>query len=63
MAKNIKIPTFQVYRDQFNRPNWLDDPRTPIEETLKWLKVLEDRYYELYGDMQIKTLRRGKEGE
>lgn len=63
MSDKNKIPTFQEYRARFNRPNYLDDPRTPVEATMTWLKELENRYYELYGQEKIETLRPRKEGE
>jgi len=59
---NNNIPTLSEYESRFRRPNWLDDPRTPVEETLKWLRGIEEKYYKLYGQEKIELLRRGKEG-
>ena len=59
------IPTLAEYIDQFRRPNYFDDIRTPEEMKQTWRKQIIDKYYELYGDKRISDLRLlvRKEGE
>lgn len=57
------IPSLQEYLDGFKTPNYIGDPRTPQEMIDDWYKRMEDKYYELYGQEKIQSLRTRKEGE
>jgi len=60
---NTYIPTLAEFIDQFNRPNYFDDPRTPEEMKQEWRKAKEDAYYKLFGQEKIESLRIRKEKE
>lgn len=57
------IPRLAEFIDQFNRPNFFDDPRTPEEMKQEWRKAKEDAYFKLFGQEKIENLRIRKEGE
>lgn len=64
--KPKRVPSLQEYIDGFTMPRYLDDPRSfSIEAIQAWYQKIENRYYELYGQEKIESLRIGsrKEGE
>lgn len=61
--KQKRVPTLQEYMDGFDTPNYLGDPRTPREMISNWYRKIEDKYYELYGQEKIESLRPRKEGK
>lgn len=62
-VKPKRVPSLEEYLNSFSTPDYLGDPRTPKEMADAWYKKIEDRYYELYGQEKIESLRFRKEGE
>lgn len=61
MNKQKRVPTLQEYMDGFKTPNYIGDPKTPQEMIDGWYKRIGDKYYELYGQEKIESLKPRKE--
>lgn len=64
---NKKVPSLQEFINRFSMPRYLDETRVDEEtrqsQIQQWYQKIENRYYELYGQEKIQTLRSRKEGE